>query len=233
MPFNYFTTLSGHEPIIILRNRGYGNGYNVQAILRSRDPRLVVLDSFGEFGDSLSYYQASSIRDKFQVLIYNASVPTPSTDNVIVFQYQTANRFSSSTIGIHYLYDDLYHPASAGIVSGRAIKFTTSAPMTAIKTEYNPISNITKKLFANYPNPFKSQTTIRYALPKESKVSLQIYDISGRLIRNLINQSQPTGVYTIKWDGKNEYGEDVSSGIYFCKLQTDKDTWLKKLTIIK
>ncbi|MEO0092506.1 MAG: C25 family cysteine peptidase [candidate division WOR-3 bacterium] len=193
--------------------------------------------------DSLSYYQATSTRDKFQVLIYNSSVPTPTTDNVIVFQYQTANRSSSSTIGIEdptetigiqYLYNTIYHPASAGIVPGRAIKFTTSTPMTGNNEYYQNISvNSNRKIFVNQPNPFKTQTQIQYSLSKDSKVTLQIYDITGRLIRTLVNQNQSRGFHTIYWDGKNQQGEKVSQGVYFCNLRTETDYLIRKLIIIE
>ncbi|MCX7784823.1 MAG: C25 family cysteine peptidase [candidate division WOR-3 bacterium] len=216
-------------------NTGIGGVY-VGYIINPYPPCAMIIE-----WDSLYYYQATSVRDKFQVIILDSTVTTPTGDNVIIFQYMTANRYTSSTIGIEdptetigiqYLLDGMYHPASAGIVPGRAIKFTTSAPMTGNNENY-PNMTIINKIFANRPNPFKTQTQIQYSLSKDSKVSLQIFDVSGRLIRTLINRHQTTGIYTVNWDAKNEQGEKVSQGIYFCNLKTETDNSIRKLIVVE
>ncbi len=69
-------------------------------------------------------------------------------------------------------------------------------------------------LHGNYPNPFNAVTTIRYDLPEDSFVVLKIYDLMGREIRILINFKQAAGFKTILWDGKDNYGNKVSSGVY-------------------
>ncbi|MFH0883932.1 MAG: FlgD immunoglobulin-like domain containing protein, partial [bacterium] len=69
----------------------------------------------------------------------------------------------------------------------------------------------------SYPNPFNSTTTIRYQLPETSDVSILIYNISGRVVKTLVDRSQPAGRNTIIWDGNNDNGEKVSSGIYFVR----------------
>ncbi|MBI4721906.1 MAG: T9SS type A sorting domain-containing protein, partial [Candidatus Stahlbacteria bacterium] len=66
----------------------------------------------------------------------------------------------------------------------------------------------------NYPNPFVHATTIRYQLPVKAKVSLRIYDISGRMVKELVNAEQPAGEYKVAWETKN-----LTSGIYFAKLE--------------
>ncbi|MCH7761014.1 T9SS type A sorting domain-containing protein, partial [candidate division TA06 bacterium] len=73
-------------------------------------------------------------------------------------------------------------------------------------------------LHQNHPNPFTSTTSIRYALPKDSKVSLKIYDITGRAVRTLVDGNQKAQYYTIKWDGKDNMGEKVATGIYFTRF---------------
>ena len=80
----------------------------------------------------------------------------------------------------------------------------------------------------NYPNPFNPQTTILYALPKSSKVSLKIYNIKGQLVETLVNEFQQTGNYSVVWNA-----EDISSGIYFYRISAGdfKDT--KKCIILK
>jgi hypothetical protein len=75
------------------------------------------------------------------------------------------------------------------------------------------------RLLQNYPNPFNPQTTIGYQLPTAAKVELAIYNILGQKIRSLISERQTAGSYEIRWDGKNDAGIPVASGIYLYKLK--------------
>ena len=70
----------------------------------------------------------------------------------------------------------------------------------------------------NYPNPFNPTTTIYYSVKEKSKTLITIYDITGQEVRKLYNDYQNVGNYTIVWDGKNQNGESMSSGIYICKI---------------
>jgi hypothetical protein len=75
-------------------------------------------------------------------------------------------------------------------------------------------------LYANYPNPFNPSTSIEYALPRESEVSLVIYDILGQQVRALVlGQKQGAGFYRLAWDGRNSAGRAVASGVYFYRLR--------------
>ena len=85
----------------------------------------------------------------------------------------------------------------------------------------------------NYPNPFNPTTTIEYTLQKEGKVVLKIFDSIGKEIKTLINQNQQGGNYKVVWDGTDNKGEKVSSGIYFYRFEIDKATITKKAVFIK
>jgi len=90
------------------------------------------------------------------------------------------------------------------------------------------------QLFQNYPNPFNAQTRIKFAIPKKAKIELQIYNIKGRLVRNLIsNESYEPGVHNILWDGKSDKGLNVSSGIYLYNLKADQFRATKTFMFIK
>jgi len=99
----------------------------------------------------------------------------------------------------------------------------------------NPIISPGKyTLFQNYPNPFNSQTAIKYQLLKSGNTTLKIYDNLGQCIRILVNEKQIVGRYNIIWDGKNNYGKPVSSGIYFYQLNVNnKSIQTKKLLLLK
>jgi hypothetical protein len=86
----------------------------------------------------------------------------------------------------------------------------------------------------NYPNPFNPNTRIRYSLPKDNmKVELTIFDVSGRQVRTLVNRLESGAEHEIYWDGRNERGEDVSSGVYFYSLKADEQSTTKKMVLLK
>jgi len=73
----------------------------------------------------------------------------------------------------------------------------------------------------NAPNPFDPQTQISYTIPGSASgapVSLRIYDVAGRLVRTLVDAIQPPGIHVLGWDGTDERGSRVSSGVYFYRL---------------
>ena len=86
---------------------------------------------------------------------------------------------------------------------------------------------------ANYPNPFNFETTIQYALPNATQVRLDIYNIKGQQIRKLVDALQPPGFKKITWNGTNDFGLEVSSGIYFARLKTEKIILTEKLLLQK
>tara|TARA_B100001971_G_scaffold124740_1_gene114850 strand:- start:3051 stop:3368 length:318 start_codon:yes stop_codon:yes gene_type:complete len=88
-------------------------------------------------------------------------------------------------------------------------------------------------LFHNYPNPFNPTTTIRYDLPKRSQVTLGIYDILGKQIKTLMNQSQDAGKRIAVWDGTDDLGRTVSAGVYLYRIQADEFTQTRKMLLLK
>ncbi len=85
----------------------------------------------------------------------------------------------------------------------------------------------------NYPNPFNPVTKIKYGLPKGSFVSITVYDILGRKVKNLVNSSQEAGYKTVIWDGNNEYGKPVSAGIYLYQIRAGDFVQTRKMLFIK
>jgi hypothetical protein len=88
-------------------------------------------------------------------------------------------------------------------------------------------------LYQNHPNPFKDLTKIAFALPKECKVSLSVYNVTGRKVRTLINDKMKPGDYSLKWDGKDNQNRKLSNGIYFYRLQTENFKDTKKTILLK
>ena len=93
-------------------------------------------------------------------------------------------------------------------------------------------------LLANYPNPFNPETWIPYHLAKSVHVQITIYSAHGIVVRHLQLGHQSAGYYSSRsraayWDGRNDFGERVASGIYFYQLQTDTISPLRKMVILK
>jgi hypothetical protein len=88
-------------------------------------------------------------------------------------------------------------------------------------------------LFDNYPNPFNPETRIGYTLPKASHVKLEIFNILGQRIKTIIDEDQTVGKKEVIWDGMNEQGEQVSSGVYFYRLQASDFVQTKKMVLMK
>ena len=126
---------------------------------------------------------------------------------------------------------------------------------TAAKTQYftivvtdqpDYINGLTQSfaLYQNYPNPFNPSTTIAYAIPVRwlenglldqtpVPTKLKIYNMSGQLVKTLIDRSIPTGFHQIVWDGKANHGKEISTGVYFYRLQVDHLTLTRKMIVVK
>lgn len=89
------------------------------------------------------------------------------------------------------------------------------------------------KLSQNYPNPFNPTTNFSYMLPKNDKVELTIYNMLGKQVRLLVDHNQNAGSYKITWDGKDNLGNTLTSGVYFYRLKTDHFTSTKKMILMK
>ncbi len=156
--------------------------------------------------------------------------------------------FGTNFIVTEYTYKNQYTP-DVKIWHGRI--FTTWASTHAsgkgadiwanVLDWNNPVGIESKATFVvktfelrqNYPNPFNAATTITYSLFTSAPIELTIYNFLGQKVRTLVKKSQPAGQYQINWDGKDEYGHDVVSGVYLYQLKTGDFTKTKKMILLK
>jgi len=89
------------------------------------------------------------------------------------------------------------------------------------------------ELQQNYPNPFNPATTISFILPRAEKVTLIVFDVTGRLIKTLTNQKLSAGNHSVVWDGADESGRQVASGVFFYQLQTGNFAKSRKMILIR
>ncbi len=101
----------------------------------------------------------------------------------------------------------------------------TPIPQAGVPVEYS--------LWQNYPNPFNPITNIRFQIPRAGKVTLEVYNLLGQRIRALVNEVLQPGTYNVTWDGKNENGQPLGSGIYFYRLRTKKFTKSYRMILLK
>jgi len=97
--------------------------------------------------------------------------------------------------------------------------------MAGIPTEFG--------LAPNYPNPFNPETVIQYQLPKQAEVRLEIYNILGELVKTLVDEKQAAGYYTVRWNGKDEHGRSVASGVYLYSVRAGEFVQVRKMILVR
>ncbi|MCK4255956.1 T9SS type A sorting domain-containing protein, partial [candidate division WOR-3 bacterium] len=89
-------------------------------------------------------------------------------------------------------------------------------------------------LYQITPNPFRTTTEIRYSIPIQRYVELKIYNLAGQLVKTLVNEQQKARTYIIKWNGRDDKGRSLPSGMYFIKLKVgNKFSQTKKLLLLR
>jgi flagellar hook assembly protein FlgD len=97
------------------------------------------------------------------------------------------------------------------------------------------VTSAVTEFFGVYPNPFKHSSAISYQLAQAARVSLSVYDVSGRLVKSLSdgNETKEPGVYTVTWDARDARGRRLPSGVYFVRLDTDQYHSIQKTVLLK
>jgi len=145
---------------------------------------------------------------------------TEGTDFAYSLSYSTKDsRWLFYTTGNSSTYQFLIR-AYVSIISGTEKKVIELTPTSYALTQ-------------NYPNPFNPVTKIKYSIPENGNVSLVIYDLTGRKVVELVNDFQNAGNYEADWDGRNEFGQSVTSGMYFYSITMGNFTQTKKMLLLK
>jgi hypothetical protein len=129
----------------------------------------------------------------------------------------------ATKIGLTTVTQDLY------VTGNENLNLVLQSP-TANEDAYVPI---TATRISNYPNPFNPMTNISFSLSKDSKVNVQIYNIKGQSIKSLLSNNLKSGSHSLKWDGTDNEGKQVTSGIYLIKLQGEGFQKSHKITLMK
>lgn len=169
-------------------------------------------------------------------------------------------QFSEALASMDKLYQDeegvlrvlIYSQKERSISSGENLLFTVYTPSANLKIKQSEFSDDSGNLlkvrtdkvssvsipekFAldqNYPNPFNLETKISFSLTEDAQVSLRIYNIRGQLVRTLVQERRPAGFHTVSWNGTNQNGETVASGVYLYRLNVGEKSFSKKMSLLK
>ncbi len=167
---------------------------------------------------------------------------TPTLDN----QHPTdptvsgGDQFDLADVGLQYArfvkLTDLGDIKKEGIFNGDfdldAVVAVNSRP-TAISEFNNPVTISGFELEQNFPNPFNPETTIRFKVAQAGSLTMQIYNLQGQIVKTLVNSNYSSGTYQVRWDGKNDNRELVTTGVYFCKMKIGNYQAVRRLILLK
>jgi hypothetical protein len=143
--------------------------------------------------------------------------------------YDTTDyRMSSGKYGVFS-----FSPGSGSGIPGYFDNVVVNPEPTSVEDNSNGLIPSEIALEQNYPNPFNPETQISYHLANGGFISLTVHDLLGRDIKTLVSEDQPSGSYTVSWDGKDELGYKVPSGIYLYSLKTGSFVESKKMILMK
>jgi len=177
--------------------------------------------------DTISYF-GSSIISK-EILYYSTTDTSDTSTSDRRFSEIIASGIGSIQYESAYLFWTGYNLEGA-IINGQVIGDTTGV-ITQVGLSKNMIKHF--NLYQNYPNPFNSSTTIKYNLQRASQVKIRIYDISGKLVKELLNTIQLRGSYHIIWDGRDLNNHEVSSGFYYIIISSESQQQSRRMLKIK
>ncbi|MBW6515719.1 MAG: T9SS type A sorting domain-containing protein [Candidatus Cloacimonetes bacterium] len=163
------------------------------------------------------------IDDRQELMMYHIYLDDVGIDTTeeTFYQFEDLVINQEYTAGVQAVYD-------IGLSEIATISFVYEGVNVDI-----PFNTYTTELLNNYPNPFNPETTISFSLQESSSVSIIIYDIRGALITKLVDSIFQSGHHNVLWNGKNNSGHSVPSGLYFYRMETDDYQETKKMLLLK
>jgi thiol-disulfide isomerase/thioredoxin len=184
-------------------------------------------------GEMFPYYHVNVLRRAFTGQTGVAFIDAPVKEGTplrktysFVLAKNVAAGNAHITVFIHETVSNYLGPVQ------QALQFPVIAPHSPISVRETdaPVDFV---LTGNYPNPFNPSTTVSFTLPSSGQVSLVVYDITGRKIRDLISGPMSAGSHSVVWDGRDSAGKTVSSGVYLSRLTQGERTVSRRMTLMK
>ena len=170
-----------------------------------------------------------------------------SWEGAVASEMRTSD-LTSDYLSVSNVYEDRVHFSFAGAESpvggGRIAEILfSSAPegLTVDRVHLNegriPVRIVETptmyRLAENYPNPFNPETTITYDVAKAGTVRLSVYALTGQLVRTLMDGERSAGSYSVVWDGRDDAGRDVASGVYLCRMEAGHYRAVRKMLLVR
>ena len=192
-----------------------------------QDTTYYALDIYGEF-------ETSSSAKVISYNIYRSTLPNARQTGMLITNVDASATSFKDTPPSRQL---IYYQVTAVYSQGESTP-SNEASVLITKVAENPNTAIPDdfRLFQNYPNPFNPVTSIEYSIPinfDQSVVNLTVYNLSGSKVKTLINKKQSSGFHQINWNGINEIGQKVTTGMYIYRLQIGSLTEIKKMILMK
>ena len=178
----------------------------------------LVIDLITQDSENMRYYTTSIVEHKNDSTLSTFDVLTAQTQTIDVSSVDTVI-FVVSAFG----YDTIYSEFSMRIIKNSGIQMDNDLELIPITNQYS--------LYNPYPNPFNAQVTIHYNIPNNSPFDITIYDILGSKVRSF--QSKNNGNQSITWNGLDQNGISVSSGIYIVKMNANSFAQSKRILLLK
>jgi len=178
----------------------------------------LVIDLLTQDSENMRYYVTS--------IVEHINDSTPNTFNVLTAQTQTLDVSNVDTVIFvvsAFGYDTIYSDFSMRIIKNSSVEIATDMESIPITNQYS--------LKSPYPNPFNAQVTIQYMIPNSQLFDITIYDILGNELRRFDHQN--TVNQSIIWNGKDEYGIPVSSGLYIVQMSSESFSQSRQVILLK
>ncbi len=236
----YWDDLKGMKTGVDNQGNGIFDNIRIISWFDSANNRFII-----EWNKAYNQYNIDLMQDasleKFQIILY----PKPGQDGDIVIQYHSVDNpgitTNYCTVGIEdhtqlrgltYSHANSYPLTAAPLTSGLAIKFTTTPPDSYVANDDN-VQTVPVTALRNYPNPFNPNTTIAFSAAKPGKAKLAIYNLKGQLVKTLVDGYLQAGETKLEWNGTDNNGNAVSSGLFFYRLEMNGYQQTQKMLLMK
>jgi len=221
--YSYFRVMAHTDTAHIFFISPIDSGYSVDNLFPAA-PQNIIVEYI--INGNLIKWQENTDSDFNFYAIHRAENANYEIDSSNRIGFSTINEYLDSTAVLGGKY---YYKIATYDYSGN---YSISTIEVVTNIDNNVITPQTFHLSQNYPNPFNQETKIQYTIARPTTVKLEILNVFGQRIKTLINQQHSPGLYTVKWDGRNDQGVNVSSGIYIYKLVVGSDFVMSRKMIL-
>ncbi|PKN78881.1 MAG: hypothetical protein CVU48_07010 [Candidatus Cloacimonetes bacterium HGW-Cloacimonetes-1] len=171
------------------------------------------------------YIYRNTTNDENSATLVSDMISATNTSQQASYQFLDKEVYED---GLYY-----YWLQSSDIDGSSTMHGPTSVLVNVTGGNTTPVVPLVTELQSVYPNPFNPSTSVRFAMATKANVSIDIYNVRGQLVRSLLNAEKNVGNHRIEWNGKDANGNNCTTGIYYIKMTSGKDSFLRKAVMIK